>query len=68
MLAWSKDTVIDWLIIAPGKPMRTASLKVLMAGCDELLKESLFFDLDDARAKIANWVADYNIRRPRSSR
>jgi putative transposase len=27
---------------------------------DELLNETLFFDLDDARAKIANWVADYN--------
>ena len=34
---------------------------------DELLNETLFFDLDDARAKIANWVADYNIRRPHSS-
>jgi transposase InsO family protein len=27
---------------------------------DELLNETLFFDLDDARAKIAAWVADYN--------
>ena len=34
---------------------------------DELLNETLFFDLDDARAKIATWVADYNIRRPHSS-
>ena len=34
---------------------------------DELLNETLFFDLDDARAKIANWVADYNLRRPHSS-
>ncbi len=34
---------------------------------DELLNETVFFDLDDARAKIANWVADYNIRRPHSS-
>lgn len=33
----------------------------------ELLNEILFFDLDDARAKIANWVADYNIRRLHSS-
>ncbi|MGY4601569.1 transposase InsO family protein [Bradyrhizobium sp. GM22.5] len=28
---------------------------------DELLNETLFFDLDDACAKIANWVADHNI-------
>jgi putative transposase len=34
---------------------------------DELLNETLFFELDDARAKIAAWVADYNIRRPHSS-
>ncbi|MDA9523415.1 integrase [Bradyrhizobium sp. CCBAU 11434] len=34
---------------------------------DELLNETLFFDLHDARAKIANWVADYNIWRPHSS-
>ncbi|MCA1394598.1 transposase, partial [Bradyrhizobium sp. IC3123] len=34
---------------------------------DELLNETLFFDLDDARAKIANWVADYNLQRPHSS-
>ena len=27
---------------------------------DELLNETLFFDLDHARAKIADWVADYN--------
>jgi putative transposase len=29
---------------------------------DELLNETQFFDLDDARVKIAHWVADYNIR------
>ena len=27
---------------------------------DELLNETLFFDLDNTRAKIASWVADYN--------
>ena len=34
---------------------------------DELLNESLFFDLDDARAKIAAWVADFNTARPHSA-
>lgn len=34
---------------------------------DELLNETLFFDLDDARTKIAAWVADDNIQRPHSS-
>lgn len=30
---------------------------------DELLNETLFFDLDDGRSKIAKGGADYNIRR-----
>ena len=34
---------------------------------DELLNESLFFGLADARLAIATWVADYNNARPRSS-
>ena len=34
---------------------------------DELLNETLFLDLDDARAKIAAWVADYNLERPHSA-
>ncbi len=34
---------------------------------DELLNETLFLDLDDARAKIANWVANYNVRHPHAS-
>jgi putative transposase len=34
---------------------------------DELLNETLLFDLDDTRAKLDNWVADYNLQRPHSS-
>jgi putative transposase len=34
---------------------------------DELLNETLFFGLDQARAKIADWVGDYNSPRPHSS-
>ena len=34
---------------------------------DELLNETLFFDLVDARMKVAAWVADYNERRPHSA-
>jgi len=33
----------------------------------ELLNESPFLDLDQARQLISDWVADYNIARPRSS-
>ena len=34
---------------------------------DELLNETLFFDLDDTRAKVSAWIADYNDQRPHSS-
>jgi putative transposase len=34
---------------------------------DELLNESLFLDLDHARSRIANWIDDYNQRRPHSA-
>ncbi len=34
---------------------------------DEFLNETLFFDLDDTRRRLAAWVADYNNERPHSS-
>jgi putative transposase len=34
---------------------------------DELLNEAMFFDLDDARAKIAVWVADDTTARPNAA-
>jgi putative transposase len=34
---------------------------------DELLNESLFFGLDHARTRIADWADDYNDRRLRSA-
>ena len=34
---------------------------------DELLNESLFTNLDQARQLISAWVADYNTARPHSS-
>jgi putative transposase len=34
---------------------------------DEFLNETLFFGLDDARNKLAEWAADYNGERPHSS-
>ncbi|WP_271575758.1 IS3 family transposase [Bradyrhizobium sp. CCBAU 11361] len=68
MLAWCKDAAIDWHFIAPGKPMQNGFAESFNGRMrDELLNETLFFDLDDARAKIANWVADYNLQRPHSS-
>ncbi len=34
---------------------------------DELLNETIFYDLDHARSVIARWVAGYNQRRPHSA-
>ena len=34
---------------------------------DELLNETIFYDLDHARSVIARWVASYNQSRPHSA-
>ena len=68
MLSWCKETGIDWHFIAPGKPIQNAFVESFNRRMrDEFLNETLFFDLDDARSKVAVWVADYNGERPHSS-
>jgi len=67
-LAWCIERQIELVHIQPGKPMQNGFIESFNGRMrDELLNETLFFDLDDARAKIAVWVADYNLRRPHSS-
>src|SRR4051795_2825349 len=47
---------------------RTASVKASTAGCGTSFStKTLFFGLDHARTKIADWVGDYNGQRPHSS-
>jgi transposase InsO family protein len=68
MLAWCKDNKIDWHFIAPGKPMQNGFVESFNGRMrDELLNETLFFDLDQARSKITTWARDYNLHRPHSS-
>jgi transposase InsO family protein len=68
MLAWCKDNGIDWHFIMPGKPIQNAFVESFNGRMrDELLNETLFFSLDDARSKIAAWLVDYNSERPHSS-
>jgi putative transposase len=68
MLAWCKEIGIDWHFIAPGKPIQNAFVESFNGRMrDEFLNETLFFDLDDARSKVVEWVADYNGERPHSS-
>ena len=68
VLHWSKQYQVEWHYIAPGKPMQNGYIESFngrMRG--ELLNESLFLDLDQARQIITTWVADYNTTRPHSS-
>jgi len=51
-----------------GKPMQNGYIESFNGRMrDELLNESLFLDLDQARQIITAWVTDYNTRRPHSS-
>lgn len=68
IFAWVKDHGVDWHYIAPGKPMQNGYIESFNGRMrDELLNESLFFELDQARRDIGRWVADYNNTRPHSS-
>jgi transposase InsO family protein len=68
MLGWCKDMAVNWHFIAPGKPMQNGFIESFNGRMrDELLNETLFFDLDQARQAIGGWTADYNRQRPHSS-
>jgi putative transposase len=68
MLAWAQENSITWHFIAPGKPMQNGFCESFYGRMrDELLNESLFFGLDHARIKIADWTDDYNEQRPHSA-
>jgi putative transposase len=68
ILGWQREHAIEWHYIAPGKPMQNGYIESFNGRMrDELLNESLFLDLDQARQIISAWVADYNTARPHSS-
>ncbi len=68
ILSWTKDYAIDWHYIAPGRPMQNGYIESFNSRMrDELLNESLFIDLNQARQLISAWVTDYNTARPHSS-
>jgi putative transposase len=68
ILQWSKECQVEWHYIAPGKPMQNGYIESFNGRMrDELLNESLFLDLAQARQMITAWVADFNTRRPHSS-
>src|ERR1700677_5141195 len=68
MFAWAHDNRVVWHFIAPGKPMQNGFCESFNGRMrDELLNESLFLGLDHARSRLANWIDDYNQRRPHSA-
>ena len=68
VLKWCQDTGIDWHYIAPGKPMQNAFVESFNGSFrDELLNETLFSSLTEARETITAWKEDYNRHRPHSS-
>ena len=68
VLRWSQETRIDWHYIAPGKPMQNAFVESFNGRFrDELLNETLFTSLAEAREEITAWREDYNRHRPHSS-
>jgi putative transposase len=68
ILNWSEDHRVEWHYIAPGKPMQNGYIESFNGRMrDELLNETLFFNLDQARQVIGAWVTDYNTARPHSS-
>ena len=68
VLRWCQETRIDWHYIAPGKPMQNAFVESFNGSFrDELLNETLFSTLAEARERITAWKEDYNRHRPHSS-
>lgn len=68
MLKWSRDNLVEWHFIAPGKPQQNAFIESFNGKLrDEFLNETLFTSLAHARAELADWKDDYNTTRPHSA-
>lgn len=67
ILAWADQARVEWHYIAPGKPMQNGFIESFNGRLrDELLNETLFSSLPQARTALANWRIDYNTARPHS--
>ncbi|RWH74829.1 MAG: IS3 family transposase [Mesorhizobium sp.] len=67
ILDWADQNRVEWHYIAPGKPMQNGFIESFNGRLrDELLNETLFTSLAQARVAIALWRADYNTARPHS--
>jgi putative transposase len=67
ILAWADERGVAWRYIQPGKPMQNAFIESFNGRLrDELLNETLFRSLPQARSVIEDWRHDYNDQRPHS--
>jgi len=67
ILRWCQERIVEWHYIAPGKPTQNAFIESFNGRLrDELLNETLFTSLAQARAVLAAWKHDYNTSRPHS--
>jgi len=67
ILAWADQSRVAWHYIKPGKPMQNAFIESFNGRLrDELLNETLFTSLVQARVALGCWRADYNDSRPHS--
>jgi putative transposase len=65
---WAHATGVNLLFIRPGRPVENAFVESFNGKLrDELLNETLFLDLADAKRRIESWRLDYNTNRPHSS-
>jgi putative transposase len=68
ILRWSQTTTVEWHYIAPGKPKQNAFIESFNGRLrDELLNETLFVTLAQARVAREQWRRDYNTQRPHST-
>ena len=67
ILRWSQEQFVEWHYIAPGKPQQNAFIESFNGKLrDELLNETVFSSLAEARIMLAAWKHDYNTARPHS--
>lgn len=67
ILLWADQSRVAWHYIAPGRPMQNAFIESFNGRLrDELLNETLFSSLTQARVALGCWRADYNDARPHS--
>ena len=68
ILEWADQHKVDWHYIAPGKPQQNGFSESFNGKLrDELLNETLFSSIADARAELEAWRRDFNEVRPHSS-